>query len=153
MNKMLISVKLRWKKALGSDWRDAERRCLRVQQFDTGDPTSWVLMTDTFNEVLLQAFSITHPKTAAAYSRAKPRGRHHPDLGNWINNSAIAAVLPKSIVWFKSVHSARVKADLAHAKSKAGIRTRPVSFRQREKLRKGAQAAWVELIVEWRKII
>jgi hypothetical protein len=151
--KMRISVKLRWRKALGSDWRDAERRCLRVQQFDTGDPTSWVLMTDTFNEVLLQAFSANHPRTSAAYARAIPRGKHHPDFGNWVNNTTIAGVLPKGISWFKTVHSARVKADLAHAKSKTGIRTKPVSFRQREKLRKGAQAAWAELIVEWRKII
>jgi hypothetical protein len=98
-NKMRITVKLRWRKALGADWRDAERRCLRVQQFDTGDPTSWVLMTDTFNEVLLQAFSINHPRTAAAYVRAIPPGKHHPDVGNWLNNPAIAAVLPKSIPW------------------------------------------------------
>jgi hypothetical protein len=40
-NKMRISVKFRWKKALGSDWRDAERRCLRVQQFDAGDPVGF----------------------------------------------------------------------------------------------------------------
>src|SRR5262245_17089868 len=71
--KMRIGAKLRWKKALGNDWRDAERRCLRVQQFDTGDPTSWVLMTDTFNEVLLQAFSAKHPGTATAYRKAIPR--------------------------------------------------------------------------------
>jgi hypothetical protein len=150
---MRITVKLRWRKALGADWRDAERRCLRVHQFDTGDPTSWVLMTDTFNEVLLQVFSINHPRTAAAYVRAIPPGKHHPDVGNWLNNPAIAAVLPKSIPWFKTVHVARVKADLAHAKSKRGVRTRPVSFRQREKVRKGSQAAWAGLIVEWKKII
>jgi hypothetical protein len=153
INKMRISVKLRWKKALAGDWRDAERRCLRVQQFDTGDPTSWVLMTDTFNEVLLQGFSTNHPGTAAAYGRATPRGKHHPDLGNWVNNPSVAAVLPKAVPWFKTVHAARVKADLAHAKSKGGVRTRPVGFRQREKLRRGAQAAWAELIIEWKKII
>ena len=110
-------------------------------------------MTDTFNEVLLQAFSVNHPRTAAAYTRAIPPGKLHPDLGNWVNNQAIAAVLPKSIPWLKTVHATRVKADLAHAKSKGGIRTRPVTFRQREKLRNGAQTAWAELIVEWSKII
>lgn len=110
-------------------------------------------MTDTFNEVLLQAFSTSHPKTTVAYTRATPTGQHHPDLGNWINNSAIAGVLPKGVTWFKTIHAARIKADLAHAKSKTGIRTKPVSFRQRERLRKGAQAAWAELIVEWKKII
>ncbi len=152
-NKMRIGVKLPWKKALDGDWQDAERRCLRVQQFETGDPTSWVLMTDTFNEVLLRAFSADHPKTAGAYAKATPKGGHHPDLGNWLSNPAIAAALPKGIAWFKAVHDARVKADLAHAKSKKGVRTKPVSFGQREKFRKGAQAPWAELIVEWSKII
>jgi hypothetical protein len=149
---MRINVKLRWRKALGGDWRDAERRCLRVQQFDTGDPTSWVLMIDTFNEVLLQAFSTQHPRMASAYARAIPSAKHHPDFGNWLNNHAIAAVLPKAILWFKMVHSVTVKADLAHAKSKRGIATRPVGFGQRERLRKGAQTAWADLIIEWKKI-
>jgi hypothetical protein len=110
-------------------------------------------MTDTFNEVLLQAFSIAHPKTAPAYARAKPPGKNQPDFGNWINNPALASVLPKGISWFKAVHGSRVRADLAHAKSIRGVPTKPVSFGQREKLGKGAQVPWAELIIGWSKII
>jgi hypothetical protein len=149
-----IGVKIPWKTALGSDWRHAERRCLRLQQFAVGDPTSWVLMLDTFNEVLLQAFSIVHPTTAAAYKKAIPHGKHHPDIGGWLYNPAIAKALPKGIAWFKEVHDTRVKADSAHAKSKKdGVATKPVGFSKREKLRREAQVPWAELIVEWKKVI
>lgn len=149
-----IGVKLPWKTALGKDWRHAERRCLRLQQLAVGDPTSWVLMLDTFNEVLVKAFSQAHPTTAAAYTTAIPPKLHHPDWGNWLTNPAIATALPKGIDWLKEVHETRVKADLAHAKGKKdGVATKPVSFRKRDKLRREAQVPWAELIVEWKKII
>jgi hypothetical protein len=110
-------------------------------------------MLDTFNEVLLQTFSTNHPTTAGAYKKAIPYGKHHPDIGGWLHNPAIAKALPKGIVWFKEVHDTRVKADLAHAKSKKGVATKPVSFGKRDKLRREAQVPWAELIIEWKKII
>ena len=135
-----IGVKLPWKTALRNDWRDAERRCLRLQQLAVGDPTSWVLMLDTFNEVLVKVFSQSHPITVAAYKAAIPPKLHAPDWGNWLTNPAIATVLPKGISWLKEAHETRVKADLAHAKGKKnGVATRPVSFSKREKLRREAQ--------------
>ena len=70
-----------------------------------------------------------------------------------MRNPAIAKVLPKGIAWLKEVHETRVKADLAHAKSKKGVATKPVSFGKRDKLHRGAQTRWAELIIEWRKVI
>lgn len=62
--------------------------------------------------------------------------------------------MPKGIAWLKEVHETRVKADLAHAKGKKdGVAARPVSFNKRDKLRREAQVAWAELIVEWKKIV
>lgn len=149
-----IGVKIPWKTALRKDWRDAERRCLRLQQLAVGDPTSWVLMLDTFNEVLVKAFSKLHPTTVAAYAKATPAKQHAPDWGNWLANPTIAKVLPKGIDWLKEVHETRVKADLAHAKGKkSGIATKPISFGKRDKLRREAQVLWAELIIEWKKII
>jgi len=148
-----IGVKLPWKTALAKDWRDAERRCLRLQQLAVGDPTSWVLMLDTFNEVLVKSFSLAHPATVAAYKKAIPAKQHAPDWGNWLTNPAIAKVLPKGIDGLKEVHETRVKADLAHAKGKKdGVATKPVSFSKRDNLRREAQVPWAELIVEWKKI-
>jgi hypothetical protein len=148
-----IGVKMSWRRALAKDWRHAERRCLRLQRLAVGDPSSWVLMLDTFNEVLIQAFSLANPTTTAAFKKAIPPGKHHPDLGGWLHNAAIAKALPKGIAWFKDVHDTRVKADLAHAKSKHGVPTKPVSFGKRDKLRREAKVPWAELIIEWSKVI
>ncbi len=148
-----IGVKMSWGTALGKDWRNAERRCLRLQQLAVGDPSGWALMLDTFNEVLVREFSLDHPATVAAYKKAIPPKQHHPDWGNWLTNPAIAKVLPKGITWLKEVHETRVKADLTHAKSKKGLATKPVSFAKREKLRRDATVPWAELIIEWKKVI
>jgi Reverse transcriptase (RNA-dependent DNA polymerase) len=147
-----IEIRIPWKTALGVDWRDAEGRCVRLQEFDIGDPSSWVLMLDTFNEVLLQNFSRKHPTTSAAFAKAAG-SKAQPDIGNWLNNPALATALPKGHTWFKSVHDVRVTADLAHAKSKKGSRTKPVSYETRDKLRKGAKIAWAELLKEWKLIL
>jgi hypothetical protein len=148
-----ISVKMPWKTALGKDWRDAERRCLRLQQFSGGDPTPWVLMLDTFNEVFVRAFSLAHSSTVGAYTKAIPPKLHHPDWGNWLTNPALAKVLPKGIAWFQEVHNTRVKTDLAHAMNKKGAPTKPVDFGRRNRLARAAKVPWAELIIEWKKVI
>jgi hypothetical protein len=109
-------------------------------------------MVDTFNELLLQRMSARHPATAAAFTKAAGKNAQ-PDLGNWLYNPALAAVLPKGVNWYQSVHQARAEGDLAHAKTKKGIYTRPLSFRRRDRLMNGAQQAWAELMVEWKKIL
>jgi hypothetical protein len=113
------------------------------------------MILDTFNEILLQAFSLRHPNLITAYSKAA--GGSHPDFGNWLNNPLLSKVLPKGIAWYKDVHNTRVAADLSHAKMKSGKKkgapTKPVSFRKAENLMKKAQAAWAELIIEWKKIL
>ena len=154
--KMKISTQIAWRKALGFDWRDAERRCLRLQQLQVGDPGARVLMLDTFNEVLLQAFSMAHFSLASAYSAAAGKNPH-PDFGNWLNHPFLARVLPHGINWYRSVHNARRGANLAHAKlisgSKKGASTKPVTFKEAETLMKKAVAAWAELLLEWKKIL
>jgi succinate dehydrogenase flavin-adding protein (antitoxin of CptAB toxin-antitoxin module) len=148
-----IAIPIVWRSALGNDWRDAERRCLRLQELQVGDPASSILMLDTFNEVLIENFSRRHPKLRKPFQKATPAGRAQPDFGNWIDHPTLLSVLPKAVLWLKEVHAQRVQADLAHAKSRKGKRTRPVSYGRRTKLQKAAQSAWAELLREWHKIL
>jgi Reverse transcriptase (RNA-dependent DNA polymerase) len=148
-----IGIKIGWRKALGKDRRDAELRCLRLQEFEIGDPSSWVCMLDTFNEVLVQNFSRRHTAVNAAYARATPHNKANPDYGAWLNQNNLDAVIPASKVWFLKVHNIRVTADLAHAKSARGKSTRSVTYDERELLLKGAPAAWAQLIQEWKRIL
>lgn len=148
-----IGINLGWRKALGKDWRDAEARCLRLQEFEIGDPSGWVCMLDTFNEVLVQNFSRSHAALKAAFARATPPTKANPDYGAWLNQNNLNAVIPASKVWFLEVHNTRVTADLAHAKSGKGKSTRSVTYRQRERLLKRAPAAWAQLIKAWKRIL
>jgi len=149
-----ILMDLPWRKALGKDWRETERRCVRLQELLIGDPTARITLLDTFNELLIQNFSANHPTLEAAYAAATPPRAKVPDLGNWLNNATFVSRLPKASIWFRAVHHARVEGELAHAKAKkTGRPTRPISYRQAEKLMRGAQSAWAEIISEWRKIL
>jgi hypothetical protein len=149
--------KVPWKKALGKDLADAEHRCLRLQQLRLGDPTAMLLMLDTFNEVLIQVFSQHHPALSSAYSAAAGKNAH-PDFGNWLGNletnkGIVNPISPANLKWFSSVHKARVKGDLAHAKSKKGKRTKSISFERAEKLFTRGYAAWRELLTIWETLL
>ena len=149
-----IGVVLPWKTALGKDWRETERRCLRFQQLLIGDPTARITLLDTFNELLLQNLSSRHPALKVAYAKAIGSKAKVPDLGNWLRNPVLTTQLPKAAKWFLDIHDARVKGELAHAKAKtSGKATRPISFQQADKLLKGAQGAWAEMIIGWKKIL
>lgn len=147
-----IAIKLTWRKALGKDWREGERRCIRVQELASGDPTAYITMLDTFNELLIQRLSARHAASSTAFAKAAG-GKAHPDLGNWLHNPALAALLPKGIKWYQDVHRARAEGELAHAKTKKGVYTKPLSFSARDRLLRGANVAWAELIIEWKKIL
>lgn len=152
-SQMNILIPFPWRKALGRDWSDAESRCLRYQNYLVSDITAAIAMLDTFNEVLLQAFSQAHQQLSVAYKAASGKGKH-PDLGNWIENQSFVSILPKGAPWFQSVHKARVKSDLAHAKQKkVGIRTKPIPYRQAQSLLQPASTAWAELISEWKSVL
>ena len=112
-------------------------------------------MLDTFNENLIQAFSVRHLSLKPHYASCIKFGKVVPDYGYWLYyKNALAGGLPRATPWLKAVHNLRVKVDLAHAKDqKSGIHTRQISFQQAETLFKGAQLAWAELIGEWIKIL
>ena len=60
---MKIRMPINWRKALGRDLRAIEQKCLRLQQLTIGDPSARVMILDTFNESLIQAFSTRHAES------------------------------------------------------------------------------------------
>ena len=153
-NKFKIAIPISWRRALGRDLRETERRCLQLQQLLIGNPTVRVTYLDTFNEILVQAFSARHPALAGAYFKAIPPKNKLPDYGAWLGQADLGNVVPRSAAWFFDVHDARVKGELAHARAKrTGAFTRPISFWYAEQLVKRAQQAWAELIGQWKSIL
>jgi hypothetical protein len=151
-----INVRFSWRKALGGSFADAERRCVRLQRLLVSDSTARVMMLDTFNELLIQCFSQAHPNLTVHYAKAAGKNPH-PDFGAWLRHSALLKVLHTSAPWFQKVHEVRVRADLAHAKSKGGHHrgrpTRPVSFSEATRLLNGAIAPWRELVRSWARCV
>ena len=83
--KMGIGIDIPWRRALGKDLRDAERRCIRLQRLAVGDPSARVLILDTLNEILLQNFSKRHPTLTQPYKKAAGNNLHPiwvPGFGN-----------------------------------------------------------------------
>lgn len=149
-----IGVQLPWRKALGKDYRETERRCLAFQRLLIGDPTTRITFLDTFNELLVQNLSSRHPTLKEAYFKAIPPKAKVPELGNWLRNKTLVTLLPRMSKWFLDVHQARVEGELAHAKTKSsGKPTRPISFVRADRIMKGAQQAWAEMINEWKQIL
>ncbi len=151
-----IGIPFPWKRALGKNLRDAESRVLNLQRLALGPPDPRILMLDTFNEVLLQAFSKKHPALNAGY-RAAAGANPQPDFGAWLGNDTLKGALPKGIGWFRWVHRTRVGAQMSHATHRGGPRkglaTRPVSRSTADRIFKAAPIAYAELLNEWRKVV
>src|SRR5262249_5058615 len=57
------------------------------------------------------------------------------------------------VSWFIRVHDTRVSGDLAHAKSKKGKPTKPVSYELAAKLVAGGKVPWWELLTKWKNLL
>jgi len=151
-----IRASFTWKRALKQDFKDAEHRCVRLQHLMVGDPTARIMMLDTFNEVLIQRFSQDHPVLGPAFFKAAGSDPH-PDYGNWIRHGLFVKELPVGCQWYLDVHKARVRADLAHAKSKRGKwrgkPTREITYSEADALMRGAVDSWKELTMAWASLI
>lgn len=151
-DRMGVKAPLPSRRALGGGLRDLERRSVRLQHLKVTDPSAFVLMLDTFNESLLQAFSRRHPMLANAFSAAAGVNAH-PDLGNWLDNPLLIAVIPSARQWFKAIHGLRLDSDLAHAKYKKGPQkgkpTKEITHPRVNIALRGAHQAWTELVHAW----
>ena len=90
-------------------------------------------MLDTFNEVLIQSYSQKHPSLKLAYASAAGKNPHL-DYGNWLHNGTFKRTMDSLAIELLKVHDARVKSDLAHARTKKGKRTRALTYPESHRL-------------------
>jgi hypothetical protein len=147
--KLGIQIQMPWSKVFGvRGLVSADEKCLRMQQLSGGDPSTRITIVDAFNDLLIQYFCRSHPSLAPAYLRAKGK-KHHPDIGAWLNQKDMFHVVPTASKWFREIHDARVKVDLAHAVTQSGQFTKPISHGQANQLMAGQRRAYLELLREW----
>ncbi len=149
--KLGLSAGISWGKALGNSLADVEHRCLRIQELQLSEPTSFILILDTFNEALIQCYSQKHPSLSAPYLTASGK-KPNPDYGNWLHNGPFAAAMGGNIKWFRDVHDERKKCDLAHARNK-GKRTKTITYKRAAFLYTGGKASWKVLFDDWKKFL
>jgi hypothetical protein len=155
--KMGIQTKISWAKVFGTRRVGVEEKCLRMQKFTGGDPSTRITIVDSFNDLLIQYFCRAHSALATAYSRATRTNWHHPDIGAWLNQPNMATVTPIAAAWFKQVHDARLSVDLAHAVKQSGPHkgqfTKPVSHKDAAVIMAQQRRAYLELLLEWKRIL
>lgn len=93
-----------------------------------------------------------HPQLRASFKKAA--GKHKiPDFGSWLQHPDLAAVLPASKPAFVNCHNKRVIAEVAHATiKKTGRFTRPLGYREAQKIIKNLRPAYREVLNELGKL-
>ena len=149
-----IPALLDWERLLGRRAHgELQRRAIVIRGGWAGNPSVFVTVLDSFNDLLVQRFSRKHVALRTAFVLAAGRRARVPDFGNWIKNPTLIATLPKASPIFLECHRLRVRAEISHATDKkTGRFTRPVSYREKDKITKKLKSAYTELLTEWAKI-
>ena len=152
---MKIGVRLPWARAVPkqADRFELERRCLQLRLYSTRAPDESVLMLDSFNESLVQAFSRSSPSLLSAFKKSAKKNNAQPDYGAWLNHGELSRAIPKALPWLRDVHTTRVSSQLGHSKNRGGGWTAPISHSKRDQLWKSAPGAWARLLVAWRNLL
>lgn len=144
--------KIPWKKALGSDFYNVRRSCMKIPDLRLSHPAGFVNRLDTFNESLIRSLSVNHSFLNKHYHEAGKGTQGIPKYGAWLNNSHLVKIIPFGVFWFKKVHNARTDSLLSHSRSVGGKRkgkpTREIGSKEANVLMKGASSAWKELLTE-----
>jgi hypothetical protein len=110
--------------------------------YATTDSTAWVVLTDTINDILLDALH-RHDASLGRYNLGK--------LGSAMQaTSRLALTYPKLYAVVARIHSLRLRADLAHPVTRStNAPTRRIPFREMGRLLKPLTAGYLELWGRW----
>jgi hypothetical protein len=145
-----LTTTLNWKSLLGSRAHsEAQRRTILLRGCWAGNPSIFVTVLDSFNDLLVQRLSLKHKTLRKPFRKAAGKYKI-PDYGAWLKHSVVGATLSKSSPILIDAHDLRIRADIAHATDKkSGRFTRPVSYREKARLIKRLRTAYNELLTVW----
>lgn len=152
--KELFSVNspLDWERLLGKRAHsEAQRRSNVIRGYWLGSPSVFVTVLDNFNDLLIQRFSLKHPRLRGPFRTATRKGKRIPDFENWLRNADLATILPRATPTFLECHTLRHRADVAHpTSSKTGRHTRPLTDEESARIILRLRPAYRELLTKWR---
>jgi hypothetical protein len=110
--------------------------------YATSDPTAFVVLTDTINDIVLDALH-KHDRSIGTYVLGKIGSALQP-------TSRFAKKYPKLFRIVERVHELRLSADLAHPVTRStNAPTRRVAFRDMKRLLAPLRAGYLELWQQW----
>jgi retron-type reverse transcriptase len=138
-----VSSAVSWKTVLDrKTYRLMVPRISVWESYATTDSTAWVVMTDTINDILVDALH-KHDPTLGGYTLGNIGGALRA-------TSRFAQKYPKLYAVADRIHQLRLNADLAHPVTRStNAPTRRIPSRDAKKLRAPLAAAYLELWTKW----
>ena len=136
-------IDLNWRIIFTAEYAMAERKIVRAKGYFKTDPSAWVNIMDTFNDVLLDAL-FSHDGTIGIYQLG--------NIGGVLNSasSSFATQYPKMYKAASDIHEKRLESDLSHTRvRRTGKSTRPITFRYIPWACKLLYDAFIELRDKW----
>jgi hypothetical protein len=136
-------IGINWRNIFTTRYAQAEKRIIRTKSYFKTDPSAWVNIIDTFDDLLLDAL-FDHDGTIGTYQLG--------NIGGVLNSSAssFAAKYPKIFKAVKDIHEKRLESDLSHIRvRRTGKVTRPIKFSYIPKACKLLYEAFTELRDKW----
>lgn len=131
-----------WRTIFGGRYSVAERKIIRAKGYFKTDPTAWVNIMDTFNDLLLDLL-FAHDHTIGNYQLG--------NMGGVLNStSAFALKYPAMFKAANDIHSTRLDSDLSHHRNRrTGRTTKPIKYNYLPKACRLLYDAFTELWDKW----
>jgi len=131
-----------WKNIFGSRYKDAERKIVRAKSYFKTDPTAWVNIIDTFDDMLVDSL-FSHDTTLGSFSLG--------NLGSVLHStSRFANNYPELFEAVSQIHKKRLESDLSHPiEKRTGKVTRPIKHSYIGKAKKLLFNGYSELMAKW----
>ena len=131
-----------WRNIFGLRYKEAERKIIRAKGYFKTDPTAWVNIIDTFNDMLIDAL-FSHDTTLGSFPLGNLGSVLHP-------TSRFASGYPELFKAVSQIHQKRLESDLSHpVERRTGKATKPIKYRYVSKAKKLLFNGYSELMTKW----
>jgi retron-type reverse transcriptase len=133
---------IQWKRVLGSNYRAVGKKIAPWRGYAISDPTAWVNMTDTINDLLLDSL-FRHDHTIGAYTLGQ--------IGSVLTpGNRLSVNYPKFFRAVSEVHHKRLESDLSHPVTRATQKlTKRIRYNEMEGLKNRLREGYLELWKRW----
>jgi len=133
---------INWRKVCGEHYKPIRRRIGRWLGYSKSDPSAWVNMTDTINDLILDALRKHDPATVK---------HEQGNFGSTMNaKSQFTKKYPALAEAVQATHKLRLESDLSHpVTTRTASYTRPIRWKEICPLKQLLRDGYIELWENW----